>query len=212
MSALRRLVLLGARAATRAAPNGASSPAAAALDAASSAAAAAARGGATSISGVRSLAVLAARGPAVASASSAPAAGCRCGCAACAACACVPSAPSAARAYSHCSCPTLGDGSTPRKVVFEFDPSEVDRFIALADEIEDAFPDLIVEGNPEADGRPGSFEVVTDDGRPLFSRLECARWPNTSELLLKIGGALEAAAEAAAAAAPAATDGAACKA
>lgn len=90
--------------------------------------------------------------------------------------------------WTHCSCPGLGDGSQPRKIVFEFDPNEVDRFIKLADAIEEEFPELVVEGNPDSDGRPGSFEVVTDDGRTLFSRFASSRFPNTQELLTKLRG------------------------
>lgn len=90
--------------------------------------------------------------------------------------------------FSQCNCPTLK--ATPaKKVVFEFDPTEVDRFIALADEIEEEFPELVVEGNVDQDGRPGSFEVVTEDGLELFSRMETSRFPIAMELISKLRAA-----------------------
>ncbi len=69
----------------------------------------------------------------------------------------------------------------------EYDPADVDRFIALADAIEDAFPDLVVEGNLEEEGRPGSFEVATEDGAPLFSRLASHCYPEPEGLVRAIG-------------------------
>ena len=41
----------------------------------------------------------------------------------------------------------------------EFDPKDVDSFIQIADAIEEAFPKVIVNGNEDGPGRPGSFEV-----------------------------------------------------
>jgi hypothetical protein len=49
---------------------------------------------------------------------------------------------------------------------------QVEAFIAAADAIEAAFPGVIVEGNEDGDGRPGSFEVKTEDGLHIFSRLQ----------------------------------------
>ncbi len=57
-------------------------------------------------------------------------------------------------------------------MVIEYDPNDVELFIAVADAIEAAFPSVVVEGNEEADGRPGSFEVQTSDGVHVFSRLQ----------------------------------------
>jgi selT/selW/selH-like putative selenoprotein len=51
------------------------------------------------------------------------------------------------------------------------------RFIALADAIEAAFPNVVVEGNPEGPGRPGAFEVKAAAGQLLFSRLGSGGWP-----------------------------------
>jgi hypothetical protein len=47
----------------------------------------------------------------------------------------------------------------------------VDAFIAAADAIEAAYPNVVVEGNEGGDGRPGSFEVTTSDGYLVYSRL-----------------------------------------
>lgn len=80
------------------------------------------------------------------------------------------------RGYSQCDCPMLG-GPTPDTVVVEYDEEEVDRFIALADAIEAAFPNVVVEGNPEGPGRPGAFEVKAAAGQLLFSRLGSGGWP-----------------------------------
>lgn len=53
------------------------------------------------------------------------------------------------------------------------------RFIELADAIEAAFPNLIVEGNPEGTGRAGAFEVTNAaSGQLLFSKLGNGGWPD----------------------------------
>lgn len=43
--------------------------------------------------------------------------------------------------------------------------------LQVADAIEEAFPTVIVNGNEEQGGRPGAFEVCTDDGISIYSRL-----------------------------------------
>jgi hypothetical protein len=50
-------------------------------------------------------------------------------------------------------------------------------YIQVADAIEEAFPNVVVDGNVDADGRPGSFEVVGAAGRVLFSRLASGGTP-----------------------------------
>lgn len=55
--------------------------------------------------------------------------------------------------------------------MIEYDPEDVELFIQVADAVEAAFPGVIVEGNEDGDGRPGSFEVVSSDGAAVFSRL-----------------------------------------
>lgn len=56
-----------------------------------------------------------------------------------------------------------------------YDPEDVDLFIAVADAIEEAFPELIVEGEEAGGGGSGGggsgrFVMSTDDGRVLFAR------------------------------------------
>uniref|UniRef100_A0A383WGF9 Uncharacterized protein n=1 Tax=Tetradesmus obliquus TaxID=3088 RepID=A0A383WGF9_TETOB len=92
------------------------------------------------------------------------------------------------RRYSQCDCPMLG-GPTPDTVVVEYDEEEVDRFIALADAIEAAFPNVVVEGNPEGPGRPGSFEVKGAANQLLFSRLDSGAWPQHAALLEALAAA-----------------------
>lgn len=84
--------------------------------------------------------------------------------------------------YQHCSCPGL-NGEPAKKVTIEYDPVDVDQYIQIADAIEEAFPDIVVEGNETCDGRPGSFEIQTEDGRGLFSRLQTGRLPDVDVLI-----------------------------
>lgn len=77
-----------------------------------------------------------------------------------------------------------------------YDPEDVDLFIAVADAIEDAFPELIVEGEEaEASGGGGGgggrFVMSTDDGRVLFERTDSAQSVDPAalvELLVKEAG------------------------
>jgi selT/selW/selH-like putative selenoprotein len=62
------------------------------------------------------------------------------------------------------------------------------RFIALADAIEAAFPNVVVEGNPTGPGRPGAFEVTLPDGAVLFSKLSSGGWPEAGSVVDAIGG------------------------
>jgi hypothetical protein len=58
------------------------------------------------------------------------------------------------------SLPASGLGRAPPKVItIEYDPEDVEAFIEIADAIEEAFPKVIVNGNDQGPGRPGSFEV-----------------------------------------------------
>jgi selT/selW/selH-like putative selenoprotein len=61
------------------------------------------------------------------------------------------------------------------------------RFIALADAIEEAYPNVVVEGNPTGPGRPGSFEVTLPDGAVLFSKLNSGGWPQAETVVESIG-------------------------
>ncbi|KAF8064676.1 hypothetical protein HT031_003478 [Scenedesmus sp. PABB004] len=91
-----------------------------------------------------------------------------------------------ARHYSQCDCPTLG-GPQPDVVVVEYDDEEVDRFIELADAIEAAFPNVVVEGNSDGPGRRGSFEVRAAGGQLLHSRLNTGAWPQPEAVLASLG-------------------------
>jgi hypothetical protein len=46
----------------------------------------------------------------------------------------------------------------------------------------------VVEGNPGGDeeGRPGAFEVTSEDGTPLFSRLSSGQYPDPQGLVRAI--------------------------
>lgn len=76
----------------------------------------------------------------------------------------------------------------PKKVSIEFDPEDVEDFIKLADAIEAAFPSVIVEGNEAGDGRRGSFEIQTEDGISIWSRLALATShpPGTQDVIDRI--------------------------
>ena len=45
----------------------------------------------------------------------------------------------------------------------EYDPAQVDRFIEIADAVEDVFPGVLVEG-VEVEGRPGACDILLEDG------------------------------------------------
>ncbi|KAG2444229.1 hypothetical protein HYH02_009166 [Chlamydomonas schloesseri] len=71
-------------------------------------------------------------------------------------------------------------------VNIEYDPEHVDAFIAIADAIEEAFPGVVVEGNPEGDGRPGSFEICTEDGVHIYSKLQAKAHPDAEDVVNRI--------------------------
>lgn len=68
------------------------------------------------------------------------------------------------------------------------------RFIALADAIEAAYPNIVVEGNPDGEGRPGSFEVKDQSGQLLFSRLGKGGWPEPDAMVESLAAACSTAA------------------
>jgi selT/selW/selH-like putative selenoprotein len=68
------------------------------------------------------------------------------------------------------------------QVVVEYHPDEVDKFIEVADAIEEAFPRLVVDG-VETEEQRSAFEVKTKEGRILFSSLSAGRLPESGELL-----------------------------
>ncbi|KAH9305123.1 hypothetical protein KI387_009527, partial [Taxus chinensis] len=72
------------------------------------------------------------------------------------------------------SCCSRLDAPPPRQVTIEYSEEEdnTDYFIQLADSIEEAYPEVMVLGNPEdMRSRRGSFEV-TMEGQLLFSKLK----------------------------------------
>mmetsp|Transcript_18218 Transcript_18218/g.29121 ORF Transcript_18218/g.29121 Transcript_18218/m.29121 type:complete len:104 (+) Transcript_18218:264-575(+) len=71
----------------------------------------------------------------------------------------------------------------PTEVHVEFDPSGVDTFIQLADVLEDAFPQMMVQEVEDKPARDGAFEVHHEDGSLLFSRLKEGRLPRVEEIL-----------------------------
>ncbi|KAI8475415.1 MAG: hypothetical protein J3K34DRAFT_464920 [Monoraphidium minutum] len=103
-------------------------------------------------------------------------------------------APCGARSYR--CCPGL-DGAPPDKVTIEYDPEDVDMYIQIADAIEEAFPNVVVDGNAEADGRPGSFEITGATGQLLFSRLQAGGAPPQAAAIVAALGADGAAGDAA---------------
>lgn len=67
----------------------------------------------------------------------------------------------------------------------EFDPDDVEAFIALADRIEEEFPTVAVEGNPSGvEPRPKTFEVHlgTLEGDKVYSRLSSKKMPSFEEV------------------------------
>ncbi|KAG2494881.1 hypothetical protein HYH03_007120 [Edaphochlamys debaryana] len=71
-------------------------------------------------------------------------------------------------------------------VLIEYDPDHVDEFIAMADAIEEAFPGVAVEGNLEGDGRPGSFEITTEDGIHIYSKLQAKVHPDSETVVTRL--------------------------
>lgn len=55
------------------------------------------------------------------------------------------------------------------QVIIRYGAGAVDRFIEIADVVEERFPDLMVDGEEADDLGQGSFEVTTEDGRVLIS-------------------------------------------
>jgi selT/selW/selH-like putative selenoprotein len=68
-------------------------------------------------------------------------------------------------------------------------PPKCCRFIALADAIEEAYPNVVVEGNASGPGRPGSFEVTGTNGAVLFSKLSSGGWPQAEVVVDALGAA-----------------------
>lgn len=68
----------------------------------------------------------------------------------------------------------------------------MDRFIEFADAIEDIFPELMVDGNPEGTmPKTGAFEVSLENGEILFSKLQEERFPSEDEVLEAIKNSIK---------------------
>lgn len=81
------------------------------------------------------------------------------------------------------------DRAPPPRVIIEYDPDETDRFIAIADAVEDVYPEIMVDGNPDEilEPRPGSFEVTLEDGTVLFSKLkDASNFPTDSDVIAAV--------------------------
>jgi hypothetical protein len=79
------------------------------------------------------------------------------------------------------------------QVLVHYHPSEVDRFISLADAIEDAHPDLMCEG-VEVEGDASAFEVILgeEEGDTLFSRKALGgRFPTPEEVVEMVATAMQ---------------------
>ena len=75
----------------------------------------------------------------------------------------------------------------------EREPDLTDDFIALADAVEEALPEVAVEGNvpPLGDARQGAFEV-TAAGHLLHSRLAAGgEMPRAEDVVRKLRGIID---------------------
>ncbi len=78
------------------------------------------------------------------------------------------------------------------QVIVEYNPADVDRFIEIADAIEERYPSLMVDGQEiEEDTADGdlTFEVKAQDGHSLFSARQTKRFPDSAEILVAIAAA-----------------------
>lgn len=66
---------------------------------------------------------------------------------------------------------------------FQWDYSS--EFEALKTALQKEFPGIVVEGNKQKP-RGGAFEVTTEDGTLLFSKLETDRFPSNEEVIEKL--------------------------
>ncbi|CAG9467692.1 unnamed protein product [Pedinophyceae sp. YPF-701] len=75
------------------------------------------------------------------------------------------------------------DKPPPDRIVVRYDPDEVDRYIEIADALEDEFEDIKVEG---FEGAKTQFDVELDDGTKLFERspleVSSGTFPTAEEL------------------------------
>eukprot|EP00798_Chlamydomonas_sp_ICE-L_P008124 gene8125-1371_t len=74
--------------------------------------------------------------------------------------------------YGFSALGSMDNSSTAPRVQIEYDPCHIDEYLEIVEHIEEQLPHILVEGNLGLpDGRPGSFEIVTEDGSCVYSRL-----------------------------------------
>lgn len=83
--------------------------------------------------------------------------------------------------FSQCSCPGM-DKLPSNKLLMEYNPEDVDRFIEVADAVEDAFPGLVVEGIEAVEGAH-VFAVKMEDGTLIFSHGDRSSLPGNEEII-----------------------------
>jgi hypothetical protein len=69
------------------------------------------------------------------------------------------------------------------QVVVSYDKKETDRFIELADFIEQRLPGIAVEGNPDGAAPSGTFCIKDEDGAVLYERAPGTPLPTDASLL-----------------------------
>ncbi|KAK9787996.1 hypothetical protein WJX73_010206 [Symbiochloris irregularis] len=76
----------------------------------------------------------------------------------------------------------------PSKIILHYHEDEVDNYIALADMIEEAFPDLAVDGEEDAAVK-GSIKVTKEDGEQIhmLSHEDAGNEGLVNDVLLKAG-------------------------
>jgi hypothetical protein len=72
------------------------------------------------------------------------------------------------------------------QVVVNYDESDTDTFIELADYIEENMPGVEVLGNPDGPASAGTFTLQQEDGTLLFERSEGSGNPDFDAILKEI--------------------------
>lgn len=64
-----------------------------------------------------------------------------------------------------------------------YDEAETDKFIELADYIEDHVAGVEVQGNPDGAAPSGTFRISQEDGTMLFERSDASLYPDLEQLV-----------------------------
>ena len=67
-------------------------------------------------------------------------------------------------------------------MIVSYDEAETDKFIELADYIEDHIAGVEVQGNPGGAAPAGTFSILQEDGTMLFERSSELQYPNLEKL------------------------------